>query len=505
MAAPGMHSGIATDDALNLSMSEHAVPLYEAVKAFIANEVEPITAEYYRLGQGRADHWGYGEGQLELLDGVKAKAKANGLWNFFLPNAETGEGLSNLDYAYIAQELGKSPLASECLNCSAPDTGNMEVLERVGTEEQKERWLKPLLAGEIRSAYAMTEPDVASSDAKNIACRAVLDGDEWLINGEKYYISGRRRPALQDHDRHGPDEPGRAAASAPVADPRADGHAGRGDPRGRWTCSARTTPRTATCTCASTTCACRRTNILLGEGRGFEISPGPARTGPHPPLHALDRRRREGARADGPPRAQPRGVRQAPRPPRQEHRDDRQGAHRDRGDAPDGAARRQGDGRDGQRRGPCLGQRGEGDGARAGLPDHRRGDPDPRRHRCVAVDAARPHVRVAAHAAPRRRTRRGALARRRPRRAARATRTTTPPPSARAPPWNWAASSPVPPDRVTTGTSRRLQRHRDARPQVDVGNQAADDGHVGGAGVRHGHRDRGGPARSRRRRAAATW
>ena len=189
-----MHSGIATDDALNLSMSEHAVPLYEAVKAFIANEVEPITAEYYRLGQGRADHWGYGEGQLELLDGVKSKAKANGLWNFFLPNADTGEGLSNLDYAYIAQELGKSPLASECLNCSAPDTGNMEVLERVGTEEQKERWLKPLLAGEIRSAYAMTEPDVASSDAKNIACRATLDGDEWLINGEKYYISGAGDP-----------------------------------------------------------------------------------------------------------------------------------------------------------------------------------------------------------------------------------------------------------------------------------------------------------------------
>jgi acyl-CoA dehydrogenase len=174
-----MHSGVATDDALNLSMSEHAVPLYEAVKAFIQNEVEPITAEFYRLGQNRTEHWGYGEGQLELLDGVKAKAKANGLWNFFLPNAETGEGLSNLDYSYIAQELGKNPLASESLNCSAPDTGNMEVLERVGTEAQKEQWLKPLLAGEIRSAYSMTEPDIASSDAKNLACRAVLDGDEW--------------------------------------------------------------------------------------------------------------------------------------------------------------------------------------------------------------------------------------------------------------------------------------------------------------------------------------
>lgn len=112
----------------------------------------------------------------------------------FLPDAETGEGLSNLDYAYIAFELGKNPLASECLNCSAPDTGNMEVLERVGTEEQKRQWLEPLLAGEIRSCYAMTEPDVASSDAKNIATTAVLDGDEWVINGEKFYISGAGDP-----------------------------------------------------------------------------------------------------------------------------------------------------------------------------------------------------------------------------------------------------------------------------------------------------------------------
>lgn len=194
MPAPGMHSGITTDDAMNLAMSPRAVPLYEAVKLFIANEVEPITSEFYRLGEGRKERWGYGEGQLELLNSVKDKAKASGLWNFFLPNAETGEGLSNLDYAYIANELGKNPLASECLNCSAPDTGNMEVLERVGTPEQKKKWLEPLLAGEIRSAFAMTEPDVASSDAKNIRCRAVLDGDEWVINGEKYYISGAGDP-----------------------------------------------------------------------------------------------------------------------------------------------------------------------------------------------------------------------------------------------------------------------------------------------------------------------
>ena len=178
----------------NQSMSAGARPLLEQVKEFITNEVDPITAEFFRLGEGRAERWSFAPGQLELLDGVKAKAKAIGLWNFFLPDAETGQGLSNLDYAYIAVELGKNPLASECLNCAAPDTGNMEVLERVGTPEQKQRWLQPLLNGEIRSCYAMTEPDMASSDARNIATAAVLDGDEWVINGEKFYISGAGDP-----------------------------------------------------------------------------------------------------------------------------------------------------------------------------------------------------------------------------------------------------------------------------------------------------------------------
>src|SRR6476469_8063643 len=190
MPAPGMHSGLPTDDAMNLAMSDQAVPLYEAVKTFISTEIEPITEEFYRLGEGRAEHWGYGEGQLELLEGVKSKAKANGLWNFFLPNAETGEGLSNLDYAYIANELGKNPLASESLNCSAPDTGNMEVLERVGTREQKDQWLKPLLTGEIRSCFSMTEPDVASSDATNIDTDIRREGDESAINGRKRWSSG---------------------------------------------------------------------------------------------------------------------------------------------------------------------------------------------------------------------------------------------------------------------------------------------------------------------------
>ena len=183
-----------TPDMFDLRMSEDVRPLYDAVKKFIFTEVEPITAEFFRLGADREDRWSYAPGQLELLESVKDKAKEQGLWNFFLPDAETGEGLKNLDYAYIAMELGKNPLASESMNCAAPDTGNREVLERVGTPEQKERWLEPLLRGEIRSAYAMTEPDVASSDAKNVACKAVRDGDEWIITGEKYYISGAGDP-----------------------------------------------------------------------------------------------------------------------------------------------------------------------------------------------------------------------------------------------------------------------------------------------------------------------
>ncbi|MEP4981412.1 acyl-CoA dehydrogenase family protein [Ascidiaceihabitans sp.] len=178
----------------NLEMSEKAKPLLAAVIKHIRENVDPITEEFHRLGEGRADRWSYAPGQLELLETAKQKARESGLWNFFLPNAETGEGLANLDYAYIAAELGKNPLASETLNCSAPDTGNMEVLERIGTQQQKDAWLKPLLAGEIRSAFAMTEPDKASSDAKNIGMTAVLENGEWVMNGEKYYISGAGDP-----------------------------------------------------------------------------------------------------------------------------------------------------------------------------------------------------------------------------------------------------------------------------------------------------------------------
>ncbi|NQY14787.1 MAG: acyl-CoA dehydrogenase family protein [Henriciella sp.] len=182
------------DDLFDLRMSDEARPLYDHVKKFIADVVDPMSVKFHELSKDKKDIWSYAPGQLETLQEAKDEAKKQGLWNFFLPDAETGEGLKNLDFAYIAAELGKNSLASETMNCSAPDTGNMEVLERVGTPEQKEQWLKPLLNGEIRSAFAMTEPALPSSDAKNISTRAVLEGDEWVINGEKFYISGAGDP-----------------------------------------------------------------------------------------------------------------------------------------------------------------------------------------------------------------------------------------------------------------------------------------------------------------------
>ncbi len=264
--------GLETTDAMfDLRMSEGAKPLLEKVKAFVRDEVEPITQEFYRLGEGRENRWSWAPGQLELLDSVKAKAKANGLWNFFLPDAETGEGLENLDYAYIASELGKNPIASECLNCSAPDTGNMEVLERVGTPTQKEQWLKPLLNGEIRSAYAMTEPDLASSDAKNIACRAELVGDDWVINGEKYYISGAGDPRCKimivmvqtspDAEPHLRQSQILVPTDTPGVEILDGMHVfGKDDaPHGHMHIR-------------FTDCRVPKDNILLGEGRGFEIS-----------------------------------------------------------------------------------------------------------------------------------------------------------------------------------------------------------------------------------------
>ncbi len=262
---------MSTEDLNDLRMSETVRPLYLAVKKHIEENVIPIQDEFYSIGEKLADRWSYSERQMELLEGAKNKAKELGLWNFFLPDAETGEGLSNLDYAYIAVELGKAPLASETLNCSAPDTGNMEVLERVGTPEQKAQWLAPLLRGEIRSCFGMTEPNVASSDAKNISTSAVEDGNDWVINGEKFYISGAGDPRCKIMIcmvKSSPDAPTHKQQSQILVPLDAPGvtivgpmHVfGHDDaPHGHMHIKLEDV-------------RVPKTNMLLGEGRGFEIS-----------------------------------------------------------------------------------------------------------------------------------------------------------------------------------------------------------------------------------------
>jgi len=174
---------------MDLELSEKLVEVREKIRTFVEEKVAPVEVEYHNeVSVG--DRWSHTPRQDEIMESLKAEARRLGMWNFFLPESQGGAGISNLDYAHLAEIMGRSRLASEAFNCSAPDTGNMEVLERYGSEEQKKEWLVPLLAGEIRSALAMTEPGVASSDATNISTSAVLDGDEWVISGEKFYISG---------------------------------------------------------------------------------------------------------------------------------------------------------------------------------------------------------------------------------------------------------------------------------------------------------------------------
>ena len=168
-----------------------AVELVEKVKDFIDSEVRPkehVLHEQINVGK---DRW---SSYPSVIDELKEKARAKGLWNLFLPESEFGAGLSNYEYAHLAEEMGKSHIASEAMNCSAPDTGNMEVIARYGNEQHQEEWLKPLLDGEIRSAFSMTEPGTASSDATNMQATAVLDGDEYVINGEKWWTSGAGDP-----------------------------------------------------------------------------------------------------------------------------------------------------------------------------------------------------------------------------------------------------------------------------------------------------------------------
>lgn len=179
---------------MNLGMSARLQDLHARLKRMIEEEIAPLDGEFLaEVGKG-GDRWQFTARQTEILEGLKARARAAGLWNLWLTDSDKGHGLSTVEYAYLAEEMGKSHLAAEVFNCNAPDTGNMEVLERYGSPAQKERWLTPLLAGEIRSAYLMTEPDVASSDATNIAMRCEREGDEYVLNGEKWWATGAGDP-----------------------------------------------------------------------------------------------------------------------------------------------------------------------------------------------------------------------------------------------------------------------------------------------------------------------
>ncbi len=174
---------------MDFAYSPKVQELRERVTAFMQTHVYPAEAVFeQQVNQG--DRWQ----PTAIMEELKTKAKAEGLWNLFLPESELGAGLTNTEYAPLAEIMGSSLIGPEPFNCAAPDTGNMEVLVRYANEAQKEQWLKPLLAGEIRSAFAMTEPGVASSDATNMEARAVREGDEWVINGRKWWTSGACDP-----------------------------------------------------------------------------------------------------------------------------------------------------------------------------------------------------------------------------------------------------------------------------------------------------------------------
>jgi acyl-CoA dehydrogenase len=179
---------------MELGMTEKVRPLVVAVRAMVRDEIMPLEEEYEAEIGRDGDRFKPTRRMVEILETLKATARSRGLWNFWLTASDKGYGLTTVEYAYLAEEMGWSMLAAEVFNCSAPDTGNMEVLERYGSEQQKAKYLPDLLEGKSRSAYLMTEPGVASSDATNIAMDAKLDGDQWVLNGEKWWSSGAGDP-----------------------------------------------------------------------------------------------------------------------------------------------------------------------------------------------------------------------------------------------------------------------------------------------------------------------
>jgi len=250
---------------MNFEYTDKVKDLQERVSAFMDEHIYP-NEETYAAQIDEGDRWQ----APAILDELKAKARAADLWNLFLPESEHGAGLTNLEYAPLCEIMGRVGFAPEVFNCSAPDTGNMEVLARYGSDEHKEKWLKPLLAGEIRSAFAMTEPWVASSDATNIESSIVRDGNEYVINGRKWWTSGAADPRCKilifmgktdptNADRHKQQSMILVPLDTPGVkklDDAPHGHSEVDFDNVRVPAS----------------------NILLGEGRGFEIAQG--RLGP---------------------------------------------------------------------------------------------------------------------------------------------------------------------------------------------------------------------------------
>ena len=269
---------------MDLGMSERLKPIHAAVIKMINDEIAPLDAEFLAEVEN-GPRWQFSGRQSEILNGLKAKAKARGLWNFFLTESEEGPGLTTVEYAYLAEEMGKSHLAPEVFNCNAPDTGNMEVLARYGTPAQKERWLKPLLAGEIRSAYLMTEPDVASSDATAISMSCRREGDVYVLDGEKWWATGAGDPRcavyivmVRTGSEEAPRHQRHSMLIVPADTPgieklRAMEVYGQDDaPHGHMHIRFSDVRVPAD-------------NMLLGEGRGFEIAQG--RLGPGRIHHAM--------------------------------------------------------------------------------------------------------------------------------------------------------------------------------------------------------------------------
>ena len=263
---------------MDLGITDRVKPLIEAVRRMVEDEIAPLDAEFHaEVGKHPQGRFFHTDRQLEILDGLKARARERGLWNFWLTGSERGYGLTTVEYAYLAEEMGKVSIAAEVFNCNAPDTGNMEVLERYGDQWMKDRWLTPLLNGEIRSAYVMTEPGIASSDAAQLAFEATRDGEDFVLNGEKWWISGAGDPRCHLYILMActaPDAPKHQRHTMFVLDPATPGIEvlrpmqvfGQDDaPHGHMHIR-------------FTDVRVPASHIVLGEGRGFEVAQG--RLGP---------------------------------------------------------------------------------------------------------------------------------------------------------------------------------------------------------------------------------